>query len=170
MIKTIDEINAQRSYNNPNDNPDDNPDDNSDFYGGISRPTEEELNDLDDYNQIPLEQNNLGGVYKLFEKVMDKSDSTKVSNLTKEEIGENSMSLRGNKWLELIGNTFQHVKFGKFFRDQGRIVSDTAMSKEGWFSELFVTAKKFATRDSTSNIKNIEDPLKKKKKWAMFSK
>ena len=41
------------------------------------------------------------------------------------------------------------------------------MSKEGWFTELFVTSKRYASRESSSSIKTL--PKQNKGKWKMFS-
>jgi len=42
------------------------------------------------------------------------------------------------------------------------------MSRKGWFAELFVTSKKYASRDSSSSILNLPQN-QKKNKWKVFS-
>ncbi len=42
------------------------------------------------------------------------------------------------------------------------------MSRKGWFAELFVTSKKYASRDSSSSILNLPQS-QKKNKWKIFS-
>jgi len=48
------------------------------------------------------------------------------------------------------------------------VISDTAMSKFGWLTELFITSKKFAGRDTSSSIQNLPQ-FSKKNKWRVFS-
>jgi hypothetical protein len=43
------------------------------------------------------------------------------------------------------------------------------MSRKGWFTELTVTSKKFASRDSSSSIPNLPQ-FQKKNTWKLFSK
>ena len=109
----------------------------------------------------------LGGIYQLFDTVLNKPRSTKVSNLNKEELGDLGISVRESMRIALLGKKFGHSKFGNFFLNQAGIVSDSAMSKDGWFTELFVTSKSYASRSSASNVKTL--PQQSKGKWKMFS-
>lgn len=110
----------------------------------------------------------LGGIYQLFDTVLNKPKSTKVSNLNKIELGELGISVRESMRIALLANTFHHPIFAQFFMRQAGIISDSAMSKEGWFTELFVTSKRYATRSSSSNIDAL--PQFNKGKWQMFSR
>jgi len=58
------------------------------------------------------------------------------------------LSVRDCERIALIAETFHHDGVANFFRKQSRIVTDTAMSKQGWFTELFVSQKKFTTRST----------------------
>ena len=109
----------------------------------------------------------LGGIYQLFDTVLNKSRSTKVSNLNKDELGDLGMSVRDSMRIALLAKTFGHIMFANFFMNQAGIISDTSMSKDGWFTELFVTSKKYASRESSSNVKTL--PQFNKGKWKMFS-
>ena len=110
----------------------------------------------------------LGGLYGLFKDVSRQPDTKRVSNLTKEELGVWNLTVRDCERIALIAETFHHKGVAKFFKDQSRIVTDTAMSKMGWFTELFITSKKFASRDSSSSIANLPQN-NKKSKWRVFS-
>jgi len=107
----------------------------------------------------------LGGLYGLFKEVAKQRDTKRVSNLTKEELGIWNLSVRDCERVALIADTFHHSGVAEFFRRQSRIVTDTAMSKNGWFTELFITSKRFASRGST--VSNL--PQSKKSKWRIFS-
>ena len=88
------------------------------------------------------------GLYALFNKVLTLPKSTKVGNLDKEELGSLGISIRECLRVALIGKTFGHRRFADFFENQANIITDTSMAKRGWFSELFVTAKRFSEKAS----------------------
>jgi len=110
----------------------------------------------------------LGGIYGLFKEVLAKKDSKKVSNLDKIELGNWNLSVRDCERIALIAETFHHNGVANFFRNQSRIITDTAMSKSGWFTELFITSKRYASRDSSSSVSNLPQ-FNKKSKWRIFS-
>lgn len=114
------------------------------------------------------EQASLGGLYGLFKEVLKKSDTTRVSNLTKEELGILPISVRGAQWISLVARTFKHEGVAKFFDKQANLITTSAMARNGWFSELFITSKKFASRESGSSISNLPQ-FSKKSKWRVFS-
>ena len=122
---------------------------------------------LDEEDYGGSEPKPLGGIYGLFDTVLNKPRSTKVSNLDKEELGSLGISVRDCGRIALLGKTFGHKKFANFFMSQAGIISDSSMSKGGWFTELFVTSKRYASRDSSSSVKEL--PQYNKKKWKMFS-
>lgn len=106
------------------------------------------------------EESNL---YNLFWKVLKKEDSTKVANLKKEEIGSLGISVRDAQKVGMLGHLFGHPTFGNFFFQMAEITNSTSMSRDGWFTELFVSQKKFATRARRSSTLT-------KEKWKMFGK
>ncbi len=110
----------------------------------------------------------LGGIYALFKTVLNKQDSTKVGNLDKEELGNLGISVRECMRIALLANTFGHPIFADYFKNQAGIISNSSMSKSGWFTELFVTSKKYASRESSSKVDAL--PQYYKGKWKMFSK
>ena len=111
----------------------------------------------------------LGGIYGLFKETLNRKDSKKVSNLTNEELGQWNLSVRDCERIALISKTFKHPGVQKFFVDQSRIITDSAMSRKGWFAELFVTSKKYASRASSSSITSVPQSPTKNSKWKVFS-
>ena len=107
----------------------------------------------------------IGGVYALFKEVLDMPDTKKVANLGPVELGNLDLSVRGALNIAMLGTTFHHPTFSKFFADQAEIINATSMSKKGWFPELFVTSKKFAQRDTSSSVNLPQQP----KKWSLFN-
>lgn len=134
--------------------------------------TEESLDEEfgnEDYDFGGSEPSPLGGIYGLFKDTLERKDSTKVSNLNPEELGHWNLSVRDCNRIALIASTFKHPGVATFFSNQSRIITDTAMSKKGWFTELFVTSKRYASRDSSSSVLNLPPTQKKKDKWKIFS-
>jgi len=108
----------------------------------------------------------LGGLYALFDAVLNRPSSLKVSNVTAAELGDLGISIRDAKRIALLAKTFHHPIFAAFFLNQAGITTDSAMSKEGWFSELFITSKKYASKTSSSGAYLPQQ----NKKWRMFKK
>lgn len=106
-------------------------------------------------------------LYTLFNKVWKSPDSSKVANLHPSELGKQPlMTVRDAQYLALLGSTLKHPRFAKFFRAAGEITLSTSASKKGWFTELFVSQKKFTTRAAGSFGANADSI--QKKKWSLF--
>ena len=106
-------------------------------------------------------------LYTLFNKVWKSPDSSKVANLHPSELGKQPlMTVRDAQYLSLLGVTLKHPKFAKFFKSTGEITLSTSASKKGWFTELFVSQKKFTTRAAGSF--GPQDTSSQKKKWSLF--
>ena len=58
--------------------------------------------EAEDYDYGGSEPSPLGGIYGLFKDTLDRDDSRKVSNLTKEELGTLHMSVRDCERIALI--------------------------------------------------------------------
>lgn len=109
----------------------------------------------------------IGGLYALFQDVLDRASTTKVSNLDKTELGNLDITVRDAMKIGLIAKTFHHPSFANFFFNQAEITTSSSMAKKGWFTELFVTSKKFAQRDTSQSL-NL--PQQSNKKWSLFGK
>lgn len=106
-------------------------------------------------------------LYTLFQKVWKSPDSSKVANLNNTELGKQVlMTVRDAQYLALLGVTLKHEKFARFFRRSSEITLATSASKKGWFTELFVSQKKFTTR-AAGNFGG-QDASNQKKKWSLF--
>lgn len=107
-------------------------------------------------------------LYTLFNKVWKSPDSSKVANLNAQELGRQPlMTVRDAQYLALLGSTLKHPRFAKFWRATGEITLSTSASKKGWFTELFVSQKKFTTR-AASTFGTSQDTSGQKKKWSLF--
>lgn len=106
-------------------------------------------------------------LYTLFQKVWKSPDSSKVANLNNQELGKHVlMTVRDAQYLALLGSTLKHDRFAKFFRRSSEITLSTSASKKGWFTELFVSQKKFTARAAGSF--GAQDTSNQKKKWSLF--
>jgi hypothetical protein len=105
-------------------------------------------------------------VFSLFKRVWRAPDSSKVANLSGQELGMLPMSVRDNQYLALLGTTFNHNDLADFFMGRSEIILSTSMAKKGWFTELFVSQKKFNTKSSSQNINLPES----KPKWSLYNK
>lgn len=107
-------------------------------------------------------------LFSLFWKVVLKGDSSKVGNLDpKTELGNLTITVRDLQRISLLGNTLGHKGFARFFFAQGEIMLATSASKKGWLPELFVSQRKFTTKEKQTKSVPMELP-KKKKKWGLF--
>lgn len=102
-------------------------------------------------------------LYSLFWKVVKTGDSSKVGNLDKTELGLLNISVRDCQRIGLIGKTLDHPGFAEFFFTHGEITLATSGSKKGWLPELFVSQKKFTSKDRVSNLPSLQQPVKKKR-------
>lgn len=111
---------------------------------------------------MPKESESL---YNLFHKVLELSDSSKVANLDKTELGMLNLSARDCQRIALLANTLNHPKFAFYFMGIAEIILRTSASKKGWFTELFVSQKKFSAKSK----EELDAAKKKKKKFGFGS-
>ncbi len=125
---------------------------------------EEQQELMDEQEEIaPLNQRD--SVYKLFGKVWKSGNSVKVANLNNMELGKPMFSVRDALHLADLGDLTHHHRFAEHFRRDAERTNATSMAKKGWFSELFVSNKKFTNRTLGSS----EQPAQVKKKgWSLF--
>ena len=106
---------------------------------------EDEMEAREDALDYPARSPN-DSLFTLFRRVLGITDSSKVGNLDKIELGDLPVNVRECQRIALLANLFEHHKFAKFFEDMGQITLRTSASKKGWFTELFVTQKKYTQR------------------------
>ncbi len=80
--------------------------------------------------------------FAFFSNVIKSKDTTKLGNLSSEELGEPQLELRGIKELELFSKKiYQDEGWGEFFHELSEIETATSLSKEGFLLRLAVTSK-----------------------------
>ena len=77
--------------------------------------------------------------YKFMRELLDTLDSTKVANLSPEEIGTQNLSVRGCMNVSLIADQLGLEEFKKYYIKKAEIINATSMSKKGKFLELVFT-------------------------------
>lgn len=126
---------------------------------------EQEYDEAEDDSDVYTgsEPTPLGGLYALFGDLVERKNTLRVANLHSTELGLPLMTVRDALHIAQLGYTFKHPKFAKFFVNHAEIVTSSSMAKKGWLSELFVTSKKFASRNTTSSLGLPTDEKSKKK-------
>lgn len=112
-------------------------------------------------NPIPEEKQNL---HSFLTKVIDAEDTTKVGNLTEEELGNLATTLRGTKELELISKEImENDTFANYFKKEAEIITSTSLSKNAKLLNLSVVQKR-EIADVTPRRKPNSGWFKKKNK------
>lgn len=109
-------------------------------------------------------------LYSLFWKTIQIEDSSKLGNLDKTELGILNMSVRDCQNIALVSKVLGHEGFSKWMNDQSQIILKTSASKKGWLTELFVTAKRFASKERKLDNPYVVDTQQKKGFWGKFKK
>jgi len=127
-----------------------------------------EQSDSVEWAEVPSRRKQ-DSLYTLFQKVWKTPDSSKVANLSLVELGRPVITVRDAKYLALLAGTFKHPKFAVFFQNTAEITLATSASKKGWFTELFVSQKKFTTRSSGGGgAYGQQQQTSKGSKWSIF--
>lgn len=104
---------------------------------------------------LPEEKHN---VHSFLHKVATSDDTTKVGNLTAEEIGLPRLNLRTYKELALIANTIMDNKFiSDYYDKESEILTSTSLSKDGKLINLAVLQKR--------QIEDVTKPKKENSGW-----
>lgn len=105
-------------------------------------------------------------LWSLFWKVISRTDSSKVANLNKQELGMLNISVRDCIKIARIGETLGHPGFAKFFMQQSEITLSTSCSRDAHLLNLFVSQKKFSTKSKAEgNTDNLLNQPKKKRSF-----
>lgn len=96
-------------------------------------------------------------LFKFFNKILTIKDTTRIGNLTAPEIGLGRLSVRGNKSIALYAEAEGLDLVANYFNNQSNILTESSMSKKGFWSQLFVTQIK--------SERKLKDKSSEKKKW-----
>lgn len=102
---------------------------------------------IEDNSPTYMKQEDL---FSLFWKVINIKDSSKVGNLDKQELGMLDISVRDCQHIAHVARLLNHKGFADWMDFQGQIILRTSSSKKGWLPELFVTSKKYASKERKS--------------------
>lgn len=107
-------------------------------------------------------------LYSLFYKVLNIEDSSKVGYLEKNELGMLDISVRDCQYIAEVARLLGHKGFADWMNHQAQIILKTSASRKGWFTELFVTAKRFSSKERKLGIP--ESPKEEKKSFWSIKK
>ena len=104
---------------------------------------------------LPEEKHN---VHSFLHKVATSDDTTKVGNLTSDELGMPRLTLRTYKDLSLISTEIMGNEFlGNYYAKQAEILTSTSLSKDAKLISLAVLQKR--------QIEDVTKPKKENKGW-----
>lgn len=104
---------------------------------------------------VPEEKHN---VHKFLHDVATSEDTTKVGNLTIEELGMPRLTLRTYKDLALISGKIMNNSFlAEYYNAQAEILTSTSLSKDGKLINLAVLQKR--------QIEDVTKPRKENGGW-----
>lgn len=118
---------------------------------------------IDAYDEAPYQKKG-DSLFNLFEKVWKANDSSKVANLNLPELGRLGISVREAQYMALLATTLKHENFANFFLRHAEIILSTSASKKGWFTELFISQKKYTQRTAA----NVQPVTPQKKSWSIM--
>lgn len=104
-------------------------------------------------------------LYSLFWKTIQIKDSSKVGNLDPRELGMLDISVRDCQHIANTARILGEDKFADWMDGQAQVILKTSASKKGWLTELFVTAKRFASKERRLGIEQSPQPAKPKSFW-----
>ena len=94
--------------------------------------------------------------FKFFRDILRISDTTRVGNLTAQELGLTKLGVRHYQQIALYAEAEGLKTVSEYLIGQAQIISATSMSKKGFWAELFVTMIKREKKDK---------PKEEKKGW-----
>jgi len=123
---------------------------------------------LEDNSPSEVEKDSL---YSLFWKVINKTDSSKIANLDKLELGMLDMNVRDCQMIAELCKIVGYTEVEKWLRKKAEITLATSVSKKALLLELFVTAKKYSSKEKRMGIPEMgtQEP-QKKSFWNRFKK
>lgn len=115
----------------------------------------------------PTEQER-DSLYSLFWKIIEKKDSSKVGNLEKHELGLLDMSVRDCQAIALLCDSVNYTETAKWLRRKAEITLATSSSKRGWLPELFVSAKRFSSKEKRMGVPGEGMPMPQQQEKKSF--
>lgn len=103
-------------------------------------------------------------LFSLFWKMVNKSDSSKIANLSKQELGMLNLPVRDCQKIALLATTLGHKGFAEFFLAQAEIISSTSLSKGGFLPQIVVTSRRVKAKDENRELPEVLKQSHKKKR------
>jgi len=148
-----------------------------DEYGEENQMSEDQMEDMEDDMAVEsMEKQQAWGedltpayekkddLFSLFWKMVNKTDSSKIANLSKGELGMLNLSVRDCQKIALLATTLGHHGFAKFFIAQAEIITSTSLSKGGFLPQIVVTSRRVKAKDENRELPDaLKQPANKKR-------
>lgn len=86
--------------------------------------------------------------FKFMRELLGTKDSTKIGNLTAEELGKSELSLRGYQKVALLANTVGLKEISDYYNAEAEILAASSMSRKSTFLQLIFTQIKKSVTSS----------------------
>lgn len=96
-------------------------------------------------------------LFKFFRDILTTKDTTRVGNLSADEVGSSEISVRGWKRIANYASMEGLNKVAEYFNSQSEIMTSSSMSKDGFWSKLTVTQIK--------KEQKVKEPKRENKRW-----
>lgn len=98
--------------------------------------------------------------HSFLQNVASTDNTTKLGNLSQEELGEPNLPLRVYKELEIFCKDIgKDGKLANYFSNMAEVATSTSLSKKGFLDNLAVTKKQ------TKQLADVSPPKKENKGW-----
>lgn len=117
-----------------------------------------DLDNVYDYSGLIQTMQEKQNVHTFLNNVVITKNTTKVGNLTEDEIGKPKIPLRTYKELELFCRDIMNQEdFANYFKNKGEILTSTSLSKDAKLISLAVVQRK--------ELAELSKPKKENKGW-----
>ena len=91
--------------------------------------------------------------FKFFRDILKIADTTRIGNLTAQELGISKLGVRHYQELSLYAGAEDLDVVSKYFNARSQIITATSMSKKGFWAQLFVTSIKKEQKSKPTEAK-----------------
>ncbi len=91
--------------------------------------------------------------FKFFRDILRIKDTTRIGNLTAQELGLSKLGVRHYQELALYSEAEDLKDVSKYFMSRSQIITSTSMSKKGFWAQLFVTQIKSEKKSKPIEVK-----------------
>jgi len=91
--------------------------------------------------------------FKFFRDIIKQDDTTRIGNIKREEMGEAELGVRHYQEIADYAEVEGLKTVANYLRSRSNIITATSMSRNGFWSELFMTQIKREKKDQKDGVK-----------------